>query len=886
MKLSDCQFKKIALAVSATLLLAGCASTQVKPMTMKAAAPVAIQAMPGYFPMEIQNNIGSGSGSSPVTNVYLMLSAKQGAAPNAQCLLGLTRDTSIISYNAWVASCSPLTMSTQASQYSYSMNTLTPVAGAPVVIYIPPVISGRAFVSLNNPLDIPMTRAADGSVSIQAPSLSNPTDGNYNMIYDKFEYTYTPNSTGQETFWIDTTSVDDFSLPIALSYTDPVSHVTQYNGYTNQDRKTVMDGIKSYIESSSVDPSWQTLEVYDDVSSTGTLMRIDAPNTSPNFNVNYLTPTSSSFNYLNSLINYYSGDASHTISVNCAEVFPAGTPPGTYTFTGTMSGSNWVFVNNPPAPTQATTITINMAQATSNEFFGPGQAPLDTPDGTVRSVIVKNLTSLFSVGLLPAPDGTLLQKSYFASQLAAGKYYQPNAIFSGAGYNAYTNGNKGPWFDLYAEAIHKTSADPVYAFAFDDVLQQDGTISVINANNDQSTPVIVTLDSVGKLKVPAPGPNYNPNPPANDIMPITNVQNPGGISCTSTSCTVQATWTNPPIQDPAVQYFVMPTPSPVPAATVLSNQTFQPATATSSTITFPLGSASAPSSLPAVTVYACVPDPSSVVAVGDTCPSEANQYQIAPGVQGVSSPTQGVTPLAVSNVQNTSFSCTSTSCTVGASWTPPATQNSQVEYFVLPSPSPVEAKHVLKNQTLQPYNATSSTFTFPLGSSPAPSSISSVIVYSCLPNSQDTKAVGYDCPASINNYGLASGVPAAQSPAKGPQPLAVTAVQNPGFSCNGSTCTMSPSWTIPNGEPSSAVFYVVPMGESNATIADIINGQSFATGSSTTLTLPQSEVTMSTINSLSIIVYTCINGPTGVCPTSANNYDQSQSPGSAETPVN
>ena len=83
----------------------------------------------------------------------------------------------------------------------------------------------------------------------------------------------------------------------------------------------------------------------------------------------------------------------------------------------------------------------------------------------------------------------------------------------------------------------------------------------------------------------------------------------------------------------------------------------------------------------------------------------------------------------------------------------------------MPSPSPVEAKHVLKNQTLQAYNATSSTITFPLGKSPAPSSLASVVVYSCIPSATDTKAVGYDCPASVNGYGLAEGVPAAASPA-------------------------------------------------------------------------------------------------------------------------
>ena len=745
---------KIALAVSAALLLASCASTPAPKMTMRAPAPVAVQAMSGYFPLEIQNDIGTGSTNLPVTNVYLLFSAKQGAAPNSQCLLSLQRDASITTYNAWTASCSPLTMATQASAYSYSMSTLSaPVPNAPVVIYIPPVISGRAFVSLNDSLDIPMTRAADGTVSIQAPSLGNPTDGNYNLIYDKFEYTYTPNASGQETFWIDTTSVDDFSLPIALSYTDPVTQAVQLNGYTNQDRTTVMNGITGVLAQYG-NKDWQTLEVTDDVSGTGTIMRVDAPNTSPSFNPSYLTPTNSPFNYVNALINYL--EAGNTLSVDCAEVYPGGTPAGTYTYTynGTATNGKISFVNNPPAPTAPTTITIDLAAATSGEFFGPGVAPLDTPDGTVRSVIVKNLTALFSVGLLPAPSGTALSPSYFKAEKAANAYYQVNSIFNGTGYKAYTY-TKGPWYDLYAKAVHSTSANPVYAFAFDDVLKQDGTISVINANDNQSQPVIVTFGSVDALQVPAAGPNYQVNPTANDIEAVTNVKNTG-FNCTATSCTLSATWSVPQYQDPAVNYFILPSPSPTETATVLKDQPLLGSGSTGGTIVFPISSG-----------------------------------------------------------------------------------------------KPV---------------------------------INQVMVYACIPHPTDTVAVGYDCPSEANGYALAPKVVGAHSSAQGAVLLPVSSISNPGFSCNGTTCTLSASWIVPAAEPAGTQFYINPLGNKYAPIADIMNGQQpLTTGSSATLTLPQADVTTT---QASIIVSSCLNGQGMSCPTSANQYDQSQTVGSAVTPVN
>ena len=729
---------KIALAVSAALLLAGCGGAPTKPMTMTSQASVAITPMPGYFPVEIQNNVGTGSASYPVTNVYMLFSAQESAAPNQQCLMSLTQNTSITTYNAWTANCIPLTMKSKAAQYAYSMSSLQPIAGAPVVIYVPPVISGRAFVSLNYPLDIPMTRAADGSVSIQAPSLGNSTDGNYNLIYDKFEYTYTPNSTGQPTFWIDTTSVDDFSLPIALSYG------SQLNGYTNQDRDTVMQGIQSILGTGS--PSWQKLQVVDSVSNTGTVIRVDAPNTSPNFNPDYLTPVDSGFDYRGTVVNYYA--AGNTLSIDCKEVFPAGTPANVYTFTGTITNGQFVFQNSPTTGSP-TVVSIDLAHAPSSQFFGPGQAPLDTPNKTVRSVIVKNLTALFSVGLLPAPTGTALSPSYFTTQMTNKTYYKQNSILANPPYQGYQY-SKGPWYDLYAQAIHQTAANPVYAFAFDDVLKQDGTLSVINANNDQSQPVMITLGSVDQLEVPQPGKNYTANPPANDIAPVSDVKNPA-FSCTSTSCTLQATWTLPTAQDPAV------------------------------------------------------------------------------------------------------------------------------EYFVLPTPSPIETSIVLKNQALRPFFATGSTITFPIKNlKPIPTSVNAVTVYACIPHPKDTKAIGFDCPSEANGYALAPMVVGATSSAKQLPLLGVKDISNPGFTCTAGSCSLTATWKVQSKQPAYAVYYIVPQNNTQASIVDIMNGQTLKGGTSTTLTLPQSKVTTTAAG---ITVYTCGNNATQFCPNAGNGYNQSQSPG-------
>ncbi len=754
------KFKKVAITVSLALTLGGCVSAP-SHLGGKATA-VTVPSMAGYFPVEVQNNIGAGAPQHGVSNVYLLFTGAQLTAPNPQCLMHLTQ-TSVPGYNAWVASCQNLTMSTKASQFSYAMSTLQPNAN-PVLIYIPNVISGRTFVSINNPLDIPMTRAANGTVSIQSPSLSNPFDGNYNLIYDKFEYTY---DAGNK-FWIDTTSVDDFSLPIALSYTDPSTLVTQLNGYTNQSRHDILTKVQGVLTSQG-NADWKKLEIVDSVSQTGTVMRIDAPNTAPQFNSNYLTaPNGEGFNYLNALLQYYS-NSKNAITINCSEVdgptYPEyaqlgnGSDPGAYIFTGYVVGNNFVFANHPASPADAMTVNINLGAAASIDFFGPGQSPFDTPNGTVRSVLVKNLSSAFSVGLLPAPGGTTLNTLF---SHAHSNYYTSNSILSNSPYNAYTQSptGKGPWYDLYAQAIHNTAANPVYAFAFDDVLKQDGTIEVDNNHPGPTVaPVIITLGSAGQLLVPAAGPNYKKDPQPNDIAPV-----------------------------------------------------------------------------------------SSVKQTGFTC--------------------AGLSP----NIN----------CTLSASWTVPAYQDPGVKYFIMPTPSPTQTSTVLKNATLYAYGISNGQITFPV-TAPAPKVINQVTVYACIP-SQDVTAVGYDCPSVGNGYQFGSQVVGASSAPSSVTLLPATITSSTGFNCNTKNCTLTANWTIPTGEPTGTHFYILPLNNSQASMADIMSGQTLATAGSSTLTLPRADVTN---QSPQIIVSACMNDTTAglYCPASSNSYNQSTTVGSAAYPA-
>ncbi len=764
--------KPISSSMGFLLLAAGLgvASSAYASKTLSPTTLPSVPSMTGYFPIEIQNNIGPGAKQTgSVKDVYILFTGEQPTGKNPQCLMSLA-PYQMTGYNAWVATCTNVSMTTKVADYAQAMSKLQPNSN-PVLIYIPQVISGRTFISLNYPLDIPMTRAADGTPSIQAPSLSNTNDGNYYLIYDKFEYTYDL----KDTFWIDVTSVDDFGLPIGISYTtDPSTNTTIYGGYIDanhpngQSRDDVIVGVKNFMALNG-NSDWMSLVEGDDSQGYNAITRIDAPNTSPSFNPNYLTAPAG-FNYLNTLINYYS-NAANTLTVDASEVDsskypeyttlnPSGTDPNAYLFDGIITDGKWIFSNVKHAndPSNDMTLSLNLNQATSGDFFGPGQSPFDTPNGTVRSVIVKYLTAAFSAGLLPLAYPGNLSETYFETAKSSSDYYQINTILNKS-YNAYKQQptGVGPWYDLYAQAVHNTAKSPVYAFAFDDVLKQDGTFSIPNKIPDQTAgtpeqPVLITFGSVGDLHVPLPGPNYQKYPAANDVSVVSNVQQTG-FSCSATgSCTLSASWTNPNAQSSAVKYLI--TAAGIPNSTVLASEALINQTQTSQTVNFT--DTSAPNQISYVMVYSCIPS-DDTVAAGYDCPSELNKYTFGNLVPGAQSPITGVNLVPVQIITNPGFTCGSSSCSVSASWKIPAGEPVGTKFYILPNMNDlsqyVPISDVLGSTGQTFTTGTSSTLTLPFVQnsqqvmvSPVTKTAMSIQIMACI----DDTAAGKSCPSSPN----------------------------------------------------------------------------------------------------------------------------------------
>ena len=99
----------------------------------------------------------------------------------------------------------PCVSGQNASPYFYSLSSFN---GFQIPTY---VSSGRLYISMGAPLDIPFNTAADGTVGIAYPNIENPSDASYNKYFDWAEFAVMNGEV-----WINTTQVDMFGVPYTI----------------------------------------------------------------------------------------------------------------------------------------------------------------------------------------------------------------------------------------------------------------------------------------------------------------------------------------------------------------------------------------------------------------------------------------------------------------------------------------------------------------------------------------------------------------------------------------------------------------------------------------------------------------------------------------------
>jgi hypothetical protein len=491
-----------------------------------------------YYPIKLVNNTNSGNNN--VDSVFIIFTCQDYTTNAYHSVLQLNYDSV---RKAQVASIVRIASTTNAGNYSYRLDKLQgyDAVSKSVKIFIPHLQSGRATISLNYPLSMypVIANAADTDYSFVQPSTSNPSDNNYYRFFDKFEFSYTQNNT----LYIDPTAVDFFCIPINIHDTK-----NQNSGAPlGINRDFIMSSIRRTFKSTSSHASWDSLflKQFNDT----TIVRVNSPSNTL-FSPNYLS--NGSFNYIDSLIKFYQNNS---VVIDCSalrdsngavykfynysdSVTPANNP-GAYLFTGKInSRKKWVFKNNPSGGFRVMTdSSINMDSVTSWDFFGPGVSPFATVNYTVQSILVEKLTGAFTVGLLPAPNGQKLDSAYLQNTSA---YYQPNKQLH--------NTTTGPWYNLYTQALHKVIPQ-IYAFAFDDLLGQSGTLT----SSDNTDTVTITLGNMGNINVMPPTP-YN-------VLPATLTYNSGFSKQVLNGDTVYVDtfhWTNPSSQPANAGYFFVP----------------------------------------------------------------------------------------------------------------------------------------------------------------------------------------------------------------------------------------------------------------------------------------------------------------------------------------
>jgi hypothetical protein len=465
------------------------------------AALIGITSISSAFAAEnnqsFQITFNNEANNSAIKHVYLVL---KGSINGKPCFMKISKLAS--SNDPTVSQCVPVTAATKPVDYAYDA-----VKGAS--FRVPPLSSGRMYVSINKPLSMhinPDATVAEPSV-YDTNLTSNP---DYNTMFDKVEFTYNPDGS---TFF-NPTAVDFLSLPISVAQDKNVYGLTT-------DRATAFSEIQHTFDDEIATKEYQRLLI----KNNNVLLRILAPGRDSNsFAGNYLD------SYIDWLFNtyYFSVDgktATHTLSLQLAEA--SGVVPDKPRVLSDQEGvfSGFVkMVGNEKSLVLANslgdTVTIKRSSLTSNSLFMAAvgnidvkisdqthtriaaqiQDPSKLNDALTRlsngykAVAIKFITSAWAVGLLPVPNGDVLDQQYIRGKIGT----DVKTIYTERAPLPADLLNRGPWYQLYGKAIHLLTPH-LYAFPYDDVFGLDGT----NAEND-TYPAVVTLNDMSGSAVSPP----------------------------------------------------------------------------------------------------------------------------------------------------------------------------------------------------------------------------------------------------------------------------------------------------------------------------------------------------------------------------------------------
>ena len=279
------------------------------------------------------------------------------------------------------------------------------------ITLIPPIIAGRCWLSIGQPLIVPIW-----DTGFTGPAFNAASDPNYNIIFDKFEFTYESNNT----IYCNTTSVDFFGMPIKATLTG------------NKHQSVGMSAPRSQIFK-----AFQETPPFDSLIRTADniQLRILAPQKDSAFDPTYFDP--------------YIAQSWKQYQSQSLTLQPLPYNGATYISTGSVDANNVFNFVTMPGNTQHT-----IQKPTSTEIFGCDGVFNPTGSGLERIIDgdIKNQVS-------SALNRTILLNSDSSTWCDPSQYY----------LNPITN--------YYAKILHELSINgKSYAFPYDDKCEQSSTI--------------------------------------------------------------------------------------------------------------------------------------------------------------------------------------------------------------------------------------------------------------------------------------------------------------------------------------------------------------------------------------------------------------------------
>lgn len=438
--------------------------------------------LPGYFPIEVINQ------TQITTNQDIYITVKGSDLK--------TGDSCFIQFDEnGIGTCQAVSDKTNVLDFVYKLSFFKGKDLDSSYLYLPYLASGRIYLSVGEPMRFQISTKDNKSLIID-PDGFKPRDPNYYTLYDKVEFSYIPpNKRGEGGgTWMNPTAVDFFSLPLSIEQSG--STVFGKTGIS-LGRDITFNMIKGVFMSQDRTPTeeWSKLFLlYLNKNNDEIILRLMAPGKAMIQGVPGTKPMDAKllndenkfgFNFTDALWNYY---RTNTLIIDTSELRGAGTRFNNYLFKGKVKGNNFIFTNGEeqvvlPKPTR------------SVPWFAGAMDGFDAKNNTPKAIIVRQLTSAFEVGLLPAPDGTVLDRSYFDEQRVSGRYYTENSLLEQT--------KTGPWYDLYSLGLHQFGEEqPIYSFAYDDALGQDGTLH--DPNPLDTSPAIITIGDMSDTIIPRP----------------------------------------------------------------------------------------------------------------------------------------------------------------------------------------------------------------------------------------------------------------------------------------------------------------------------------------------------------------------------------------------